>query len=46
MITRTIAASILAIGFLSSLAVASSGSDTFCASGNGHRADYIECRGQ
>jgi hypothetical protein len=43
MIIRTIAASVLAIGLFSSLALASNGSDTFCSSNNGHRADYAEC---
>jgi hypothetical protein len=44
MLTRTIAATLLAVGLLSSLAIASDGSDTFCSSNNGHRADYAECR--
>lgn len=44
MFTRFLAAAALSVGLLTSVAFASNGSDTFCSSNNGHRADYAECR--
>jgi hypothetical protein len=42
MIIRTLAASTLALGLLIPVAFAEDNS-TFCSSGEGRRADYIEC---
>jgi hypothetical protein len=43
---QLLVAVLLALGVFAPAASASNGSDTFCSSNNGHRADYAECRGK